>query len=121
MKETNLLETQLRSLQPRHPSARLKRKIFSTRLRMPGRAWFLGPLAPVTACALLTFLAFHMENSVSISREPTATIASNQMVAAYVNGFFRGENSPRNVTFEWTNRSFSNSSIGFTPPIKSTN
>jgi hypothetical protein len=123
MKETNLPETQLRSWQPRHPSARLKRRIFSAHARAMVK-WFLGPLAPVTACALITFLAFHSGNGLSegsINGESIAMIAGNQDVAACADDFHESQNSLSGFTFEWTNRSVSNSSIHLTPFIKSTN
>ena len=117
MKEMNLLETQLHSWRPRRPSARLKRRLFAAPARvMPQMAWFLGWLAPATACALLTLSVFNSGNSLpgSPSRhEPmVAMMLSNQSYAAYVSGAFQsGQNDLPSVTFDWTNRSGSTSSM----------
>jgi hypothetical protein len=124
MKETNLPETQLNSWQPRRLSARLKRRIFSARTGAPIVAWFLGPLAPVTACGLITFLIFHSGNGLSsgpIITKSARLIVCNQDSAAYADDFHKGQNSLSGFTFEWTNGAFSNSSIRLTPFIKSTN
>jgi hypothetical protein len=117
MKEMNLLETQLRSWQPRRPSARLKRRLFAAPARvMPQMAWFLGWLAPATACALLTLSVFNSGNSLpgSPSRhEPmVAMMLSNQSYAAYVSSAFQsGQNDLPSVVLDWTNRSGSTSSM----------
>ncbi len=82
---------------------------------MPQMAWFLGWLAPATACALLTISVFS-GNSLpggSPRHEPAvAMMLSNQNYAAYVSGAFQsGQNNPSSVTLGWTNRSGSNSSM----------
>src|SRR5208282_4178378 len=123
MKETNLLETQLRSWQPRRPSAGLKRRIFSAQPGTPAAAVFLGWLAPVTACALLTLLIFNSGNglpAVSSSHGTmVAMILSNQNYAAYASdGSQNVQNRLATVTFDWTNRGASTSSIRFTPFTK---
>ena len=115
MKEMNLLETQLRSWQPRRPSAKLKRRLFAAPARvMPQMAWFLGWLAPATACALLTISVFS-GNSLpggSSRHEPTVAMMLSNRYAAYVSGAFQsGQNDPPSVTFDRTNRSGSTSSI----------
>jgi hypothetical protein len=117
MKEMNLPETQLRSWQPRHPSARLKRRLFAAPVRvMPQMAWFLGWLAPATACALLTLSVFNSANSLpgrSPRHEPlVAMMLSNHSYAACVSGAFQsGHNDPPSITVDWTNRSGSTSSL----------
>ena len=117
MKEMNLPETQLRSWQPRRPSATLKQRLFATPARvMPQMAWFLGWLAPATACALLTLSVYNSGNGVaggSSRHEPVvAMMLSNQSYAAFVSGTFQpGQNDPPSVTFDRTNRSGSTSSI----------
>jgi hypothetical protein len=78
-------------------------------------AWFLGWLAPATACALLTLSVFNSGNSLpgSSSRyEPTvAMMLSNQSYAAYASSIFQaGQNDLPSVTFDLTNRSGSTSS-----------
>ena len=116
MKEMNLLETQLRSWQPRRPSARLRRRLFAAPARvMPQMAWFLGWLAPATACALLTLSVFNSGNSLpgSPSRhEPMVAMMLSNRYAAYVSGAFQsGQNDPPSVTFDRTNRSGSTSGL----------
>jgi hypothetical protein len=79
-------------------------------------AWFLGWLAPATACALLTLSVFNSGNSLpgsSSRHEPmVAMMLSNQSYAAYVSGAFqRGQNDLHSVTLDWTNQSGSTSSI----------
>src|ERR1700679_2548857 len=102
MKEINSLETQLRSWQPRRPSAGLDRRIFSAPAGLMRKmAWAFGSLAPVTACALLTLSAFNSGNSgASPRQEPmTAMILSNQKYAAYASDTFREQqNSLFSVT-----------------------
>ena len=126
MNEMNLPETQLRSWQPRRPSAGLKRRIFSAPPAAPTAAAFLGWLAPVTACVLLTVLVFNSGNGLSVGsagRQTTiAMVLSNQSYAAYASdGSQNVQNHLASVTFDWTNRNASSSSIGFTPFIKPNN
>ena len=116
MKEMNLLETQLRSWQPRRPSARLKRRLFAAPAGvMPQMAWFLGWLAPATACALLTLSVFNSGNSLPSSssrHEPMVAMMLSNRYAAYVSGTFQpGHNDPPSVTFDRTNRSGSTSGL----------
>jgi len=123
MKETNLPETQLRSWQPRRPSAGLKRRIFSARPDTPTPAAFLGWLAPVTACALLTLLVFNPANSLpgsSTSRGAMmGMVMSNQNYAAYASdGSQNVQNRLAGVTFDSTNRGSLPSIIRFTPFTK---
>ncbi len=92
MKETDSLEKQLRSWQPRRPSVKLKRRLFAAPANvMPKVAWLVGSLAPVTACVLLSFSVFNSENTGRLlRREPMAAmILSNQNYAAYASDNFR--------------------------------
>ena len=119
----NLPETRLRSWQPRRPSAGLKRRIFSAQPGTPGTAAFLGWLAPATACALLTLLVFNSGNGLPAGSSSHGTmmamILSNQNYAVYVSdGPQNVQNRLSGVTFDWTNRGASSSSIGFTPFTK---
>jgi hypothetical protein len=123
MKETNLPETQLRSWQPRRPSAGLKRRIFSADPGRSAMAWFVGSLAPVAACALLTLLVLNTGNSLpggSTGREAMmAMVLSNQNYAAYASdGSQNVQNRLCTVTLDWTNRGASSSSTHFTPFTK---
>ena len=66
MKETNLTENQLRSWQPRRPSAELERRIFSrasagVRFRIE-ITWGIRLLAPAAACLLVAFSVLHQGN-----------------------------------------------------------
>jgi hypothetical protein len=78
-------------------------------------AWFLGWLAPATACALLTLSVFNSGNSLpgsSSRHEPMVAMMLSNRYAAYVSGAFQsGQNDPPSVTFDRTNRSGSTSSI----------
>jgi len=119
----NLPETQLRSWQPRRPSAGLKRRIFSARPVTPAPAAFLGWLAPVTACALLTLLVFNPASSLPGSSTSRAAmmgmVLSNQNYAAYASdGSQNVQNRLASVTFDSTNRGSSSSTIRFTPFTK---
>jgi hypothetical protein len=117
MKEMNSLETQLRSWQPRRPSAALERRLFAAPVsRMPKMVWFVGWLVPATACALLTFSVFNSGNylsSRSSRQKPMmATILSNQSYLVSVpDSFQKGLNDLSSLTFDWTNRGGSTSSI----------
>jgi len=111
------LETQLRSWQPRRPSAGLEQRIFATPFSlMPRMAWFVGWLVPATACALLTFSVFTSGNVIpdrSARPEPlVATMLSNQnFLVPAPQSPWNGQNELSSVTFDWTNRSSSNSSM----------
>lgn len=113
----NSLETQLHSWQPRRPSAGLKRRLFAEPVRlMPKMAWFVGWLVPATACALLTFLIFTSGNELPGRSSRPAPLAvtglSNQNYLAPLPASFRqGQNDLLSVTFDWTNRSGSTSSL----------
>src|ERR1700722_2609177 len=107
MKETDLLEDQLRLLRPRRSSAWLKRKLFAAPVNVTRRmAWVFGTLAPATACLLLTLSVFNSENYDFSSRPAPlmAMILSNQSSAAYAAANDReSQNSLFSVTFDWTN------------------
>lgn len=125
----NELETELRSWQPRRPSAKLERRLFA---RQPEAAVTAGQasasvrdlpsfrlswLAPGTAALLLMCLLFNPRNSAtiagSVSSGPmVALMMSNQSAATYLPGSLQREhNSLQAETFEWTNGSGSTSSI----------
>jgi hypothetical protein len=104
MKEMNSLENQLRSLRPRRPSSALKRRIFGFSL-MPRAAWFLGPLAPAVACALLTFGVWGSRGVLPVASHGTILLASNINNTAVADGFANKQNSWTLVTFNSTNHS----------------
>jgi hypothetical protein len=83
---------------------------------MPKMAWFVGWLVPATACALLTFSVFTSGNDISgrsASRAPiVATMLSNQsFLIPAPESPWKGQNELSSVTFDWTNRSGSTSSM----------
>ncbi len=89
---------------------------------MPQMAWFLGWLAPATACALLTLSVFNSANSLpgrSPRHEPlVAMMLSNQNYVVYAASAFQsGQNDLPAVTFDCTNRSGSTS--GVNPYVRS--
>jgi hypothetical protein len=79
-------------------------------------AWFVGWLVPATACVLLTGMMFNAGNAV-----PSRSFRHNPMVANMLsNQYFllpapenswNGQNEVSSVTFDWTNRSGSTSSM----------
>jgi hypothetical protein len=107
MKETNSLENQLRSWQPRRPSRGFRRKLFAAPVNVTRRmAWILGSLAPAAACLLLTLSNFESRNYNDSSRPAPmmAMVLSNQNSAAYASGnYAQSQNSVFSVTFDWTN------------------
>lgn len=113
----NLLEAQLRSWRPRRPSTGLKRRLFVTPVyRMPQMAWLVGWLVPATGCVLLTFLMFDSGNAIpgrSAHRNPMGvTMLSNQsLLVSTPETTWKGQNELSSVTFDWTNRSGSTSSM----------
>ena len=126
----NELETELRSWQPRRPSAKLERRLFGEHLPGPSASvhatrntehaptFRLGWLAPATAALLLMCVLFNPRNGATIagsvnSGPMVALMMSNQSAATYLPGSLQREhNSLRAETFEWTNGSGSTSSIG---------
>lgn len=113
MKETNSLEMQLRSWEPRAPSQEVKRRLFPA---SPARS-FRGSrsmqwLAPVAACGLLMAMILNQlgpDNRVGGSPANVLTVAvSNQASPAMIATGFAASPSNR---FEWTNVSASTSSV----------
>ena len=121
MKETNWPETRLHSWQPRRPSPGVKQRIFSEPAS-PSRAllWSLRCLAPSAACLLLALASLTQGSRVA----PPATgnlllgmIGSNQ-IHGIPDNYQQEQNSCFGLTFEWTNRSGSTSSISSFPPSR---
>jgi len=118
--EMNLLENQLRSWQPRHPSRRLKRKLF--RSADPEAAGLhLRWLAPAVACLFLALTIVNQEPGLSASashHEPIVGLISSNL--NYTNLVPGSRPTSRNgispASFEWTNLSGITSSISpFSP------
>ena len=92
------LEEQLRLWTPRHPSARLERRLFAGG---PAAAEALLPfrvtwLAPVTAALMLMCVLFNQRYGPALSAAANpgpmvAMILSNQSAAAYLPGSFQAE------------------------------
>jgi hypothetical protein len=123
MKEMNSLETQLGSWKPRHPSARIKRRLFPTPHARPELVRMLNWLAPATVCLLLALAAVRQENGIPAApprHDPAiAMMLSNQNTVPYLaGGPSQIEHNVLPPTFEWTNRSGSTFNNGFTPFIK---
>ena len=117
MNEMNPLEQQMRSWHPRRPSTTRKVRIFGVTQPAHTARWFWGSLAPSMACLWLTLLTINhggdglgQKSKISLGRgqhdcadftpEQSLTTQNNLLGA---------------VTFEWTNRSSFNSTVGFTP------
>ena len=112
MKETNPLETQLRSWQPRRPSGRLKRRLFGIPL-IPRAGWIVGSLAPAAACLLMMGSLYKSQPMVSAVMPLNGLMAGSWSNAAYVvDGFADKQNHWTCVTFDSTNRSGLGSNMG---------
>jgi hypothetical protein len=118
------LEKQLRLWTPRHPSARLERRLFAGG---PAAAEALLPfrvtwLAPVTAALMLMCVLFNQRYGPGLSAAANpcpmvAMIMSNQSAAAYLPGSFQAEqnNLPAD-TFSRTRSSRSAPGAASLPP-----
>ena len=125
MKETNLIESQLRSWQPRRASAGLKGRIFARaeraiRFRIE-ITWAFRLLAPAAACLLVALSALHQGSN--LNREQygygSATNApGSDALAALTGNYHQPYNDFSALTFEWTKHSSSTSSIGSFSPGK---
>ena len=109
MNEMTELERQLYSWTPRHPSARLERRLFAART-VPADAlapFRLSWLAPATAALALTCVLFNQRYGQSFPASSGASpmvamILSNQSAAAYLPGSVQAEqnNLPADA-FTW--------------------
>jgi hypothetical protein len=112
------LEMELRSWQPRRPSAKLERRLFAsqpiegataqrvTHHQLP--AFRLSWLAPATAALLLVCVLFNPRNTSTVagSASPGPMVAmmmSNQSAAAFLSGNSQSEQNALRNTFERTN------------------
>jgi hypothetical protein len=121
MKETNPPEAQLHSWEPRRPSARLKRRIFSNPFRRPAILTWSLRLAPAAACLLVTLSVWHQSDSVPgdglPAPLPSQMLGNPQLVLAPAD-YHQGHNEVAAITFDWTNRTGSTSSISSFSPGK---
>jgi len=112
------LEMELRSWQPRRPSAKLERQLFArpcaaaaaetpTTNEGPSPSFRLSWLAPATAALFLMCALFNPRNSSSISSasaEPmVAMMMSNQNLVAFLSANPQNEQNTLRNTFERTN------------------
>ena len=123
MNDLNQWEKQLRSWIPRRPSAGIKARLFSPPAPKKAELAPVCWLAPAVACLCLALAAVGWTHSPAASRanQPMiASILSNQNCMAFLGGRSSQVdlNVLRRVTFTWTNKSVSNSIIGFTPFAK---
>jgi len=125
MNETNLSENQLRSWQPRRPSAALERRLFARvnpRLRLRIEiTWAIRLLAPAAACLLVALSALHQGgalNRESYSSAPMTDPAGSNALATLTLNYHQPYNDFSALTFEWTKHSSSTSSIGSFSPGK---
>ena len=115
----NLPETRLRSWQPRRPSNGLKRRIFAAP-RRPYQVvmWSLRRLSPAAACLLVALAALKQGISFSSAGprpEFIAATTGSNLIAFLPGNYQQEQNCCSPVTFEWTNRSGSTSSISSFP------
>jgi len=122
MKESNHLETQLRSWTPRRPSPGLEGRLFGRTSCASHVAWLNGWLVPATACMLLAGLLLCQSDSTNLSETTgraslVAVSLSNQSYAAYLPGSFQRA-ANRLDTFEWTKGGDSTFPMGSLSPVK---
>ena len=123
MNETNHLERQLRSWIPRHPSAKLKARLFAGQAVPEGEnPWQFSwrHFAPVTGILFLVMVTLSSRNvdSIYFAGSPSESLLAamalnNQTAASY---FTSADSCDRNAlpreTFESTNASHSPSGMG---------
>jgi hypothetical protein len=82
--------------------------------------WFVGWLTPATVCALFTLMVFKADSSLPVAGKPLiGTVLSDGNYAAFASdGAQNQQNHLSALTFDWTNRSVSTSTISFTPSGK---
>jgi hypothetical protein len=115
----------LHSWTPRHPSAKLKARLFAkpADAAAPPQPWSLGWLAPATVCLLLLFVTLNQrsgelgELTSSSSQFPMMAVTlSNTSFAAYLPASLANDrNAVRPQTFEWTNHGRSTSTTASFP------
>jgi len=121
--EMKHLENQLRSWQPRRPSAKLKRRLFPTRSAREAASLSLRWLAPAAACLILALTVASRDPGLSASstrREAVMGLISSNL--NFTNILPKSDSPARNgilpASFEWTNLSGITSSISPLPPVR---
>jgi hypothetical protein len=110
----------LRAWRPRRLSAGLERRIFNASPARPKVLVWSLRLAPAAACVLIALSALHQSGGISngsYSHELSAAMGSNQM-AALSGDYHQEHNDISALTFEWTKRVGSTSSISSFAPGK---
>jgi hypothetical protein len=119
MNDWNSLETQLRSWQPRPPSAAVEEKLFSRpKSERPRRGitlhvnWQSGWAAGLATCLILAFTLLNLTQSVGISTFPGVNAAAVVSNTSYASSFVQLEhNCVSAPIFGWTSASGLPSSI----------
>jgi hypothetical protein len=126
MKELN--ENQLRGWLPRRPSRALKSRIFSGPNPAATEAddevpWKWSFSAPAMVCLLFAMLMIHFNNGDMHEPKPAwAMVSSNgDRAASFSDSAQENENHLSAITFDWTNHTGFQSSIGFTPTTNLSN
>jgi hypothetical protein len=123
MNPPNSWETLSKDWKPRRPSPRLRARLFGPAPKQgPARAGALPWLAPVTVSLLVLLLTFSLRTGglrlADAAPEPMLALTlSNQSVAAYLPGSFRGQRNRLAADhvaerFGWTKPAGSPSSMG---------
>jgi hypothetical protein len=118
----NLLENQLRSWQPRRPSAKIKGRLFPAASAREVTGLSLRWLAPAAACLMLALTIASQQQS-GFSSTSASHAAMMGMISSNVNytnihpeNDIPGRNRILPASFEWTNLSGITSSISpFSP------
>jgi hypothetical protein len=122
MKETNLLESQLRSWRPRRPSPNLKRRLFpATRAAAREFLWPLRCLAPAAACLLVVLATLNQSGGMSAPAARPGLMLSmlgSNRIACPPFDTQQEHNRILGLSFESTNRSESRSSVDSILPEK---
>ncbi|MGA3268179.1 MAG: hypothetical protein ABSE16_15295 [Verrucomicrobiota bacterium] len=112
----------MRSWRPRRPSAGLKQRIFAAAPKRSPMTWFMGSLAPVATCALLSLVILNSGNGISPGPRRAGALAA--MMASNVDAsdsLQSEQNRLFTVSFDSTNPGLYSSSIRYTPLTKPTN
>ena len=116
----NLPEARLRSWQPRRPSASLKERIFALPVSRPKFVEWSLRLAPAAASFLVVLSVLHHSGGIPGGgfghESDSGLLASNAL--ALLPASYQEHNEIYGLTFEWTNRSGSTSSISSFAPGK---
>ena len=108
-------ESQLRGWRPRQPSAGLKRQIFSGTGAEPAKPWNWNFAAPALVCGLFALLVIHFNGGAEL-RAPrpvmTMVLSNGTLAGGFSDRAQELQNHVATVTFDWTNHSGFQSSIG---------